>query len=465
MKIVVGLVAVVACATPKPVPGLDDAAPAITDAAIDAPPRPRCESAGPATFTFDPDAVIARDIVGFGAQYNGNLYAQISAEAGVTDDNVGDLEAKAIAMQPRHVRIFWNHTATPDQIASFERVVDLAERSGASINITYWHGPYPDPAGQMQAFADELVRLRTTLGHTAVRYVTIQNEVNSTQVTQPLYEQLYRNLDADLRAAGEREHIQLVCGDLLRDGQASWFSYMAANMADVCDGYSVHIYWNYFDVAYMVTRLTEVRDLVAAMPAGARKPLYVTEFGVRGNRPNGEPQPGLYSDGELLERTNENAFQHAWFSVLATRLGYVSTLKWDAFFAKYDGGEQYYSSIGIPPAWFTKPVYYASQVFSTVAPGMTSVRVTGGDGNADPRLVTGFVAGNGDATVIALNKAAGARTIDVTGVPPGTPMQVVTWHGEGNGGLTTKTVTSTDACQVTFDVPARSVAAVTTLTP
>jgi len=428
------------------------------------PPLPACTAPGPATYRFDPDAVIARDIVGFGAQFNANLYAQISADAGVTPSNVGDAETKAVALAPRHVRIFWNSTATPDQVASFERVVGLAQRAGASINITYWHGPYPDPAGQMQTFANELVRLVGELGHDAVRYVTIQNEVNSTQVTQPLYEQLYRELDRDLRTAGMRERIQFVCGDLLRDGQASWFDYLATHMTDVCDAYSVHIYWNYFDVPYMVQRLTEVHDIVAAMPAAAQKPVLVTEYGVRGNRPNGEPQPGLYSDGRLLERTNENAYQHAWFDVLATRLGFVSTLKWDAFFAKYDNGLQYYSAIGIPPAWFVKPVYYSMQLFHRIAPaGWSSVRVAGGSGDADVRLLAGFASARGGASVVALNKAKTASKVDVTGLPPGTPLTLLVWHGEGGGNLTTTAIESTADCQATFSVPPRSVAAVTTL--
>ncbi|MDB4955585.1 MAG: hypothetical protein JWO36_3154 [Myxococcales bacterium] len=462
-------VALAACS--KPADETPDAAATIdatVDVAVDAPVvvLPACTTPGSATYTMDPGHVIAPDLVGFGAQYNANAYAAISAAAGITPQNVIEMEDKTIAMRPQHVRVFWSSTATPDQVESFERTITLAERSGASVNVTYWHGPYPDPAGQMTAFSNELVRLIHDLGHDAVREITIQNEVSSTLVTQPLYEQLYRNLDQDLRTAGIRDHIKFVCGDLLRTNQASWFDYLATHMTDVCDAYSVHIYWNYFDVPYMVTRVTEVHDIVAAMPASARKPIYVTEFGVRGNSPNGEADPGLYSDGQLLERTNENAFQHAWFNVLATRLGFVSTLKWDAFYAKYDQGSQFYSAIGAPPEWFVKPVYYATQLFtSSVAPGWSSVGVTGGTGAADTRLLTGFSGPNGAAAVVALNKGRAATTVDVTGLPPGTPVQLLVWHGEGAGNLTTRTVTTTDQCQITFTVPARSVAAVTTLVP
>jgi hypothetical protein len=459
---VLALVAVAACSSPAaPDQPLPDGGVEI-DAAPDAPaPLPACTAPGAASYTFDPSAVVAKDFVGFGAQFNANAYAQISMNAGITAQNVGEMEQKATALAPQHVRIFWNSTGTADETASFEKTVALAQKAGATVNVTYWHGPYPDPGGQMQAFSDELVHV-IQQGNDAVRYVTIQNEVNSTMVTMALYEQLYRALDADLKTAGVRSNIKFVCGDLLRTNQQAWFDYLAQHMADVCDGYSVHIYWQYNDVAYMVTRLTEVHDIMAAMPAAARKPLYVTEFGVRGDSPNGEASPGLYSDGSLLERTNENAFQHAWFSVLATRLGYVSTLKWDAFYAKYDNGEQYYSSIGTPPQWTLKPVYYASQIFDRVVPaGWSSVKVSGDA--SGPLLVTGYAGPNGDATVIALNKGAAANKVDVTGLPPGTAMQVQIWHGEGDGTTTTSMITTTDACQGTFTVPARSVAAITSV--
>jgi len=147
--------------------------------------------------------------------------------------------------------------------------------------------------------------------------------------------------------------------------------------------------------------------------------------------------------------------------VLATRLGYVSTLKWDAFFAKYDSGLQYYSAIGTPPQWTLKPVYYQTQLFTrAVAPGMTSVRVAG---PTDARMLAGFAGPRGDATVIALNQGTTASAIDVTGLPQGTKLQLLVLHGEGDGTLSTSTLTTRDACQAKFTVPARSVAAITTL--
>ena len=41
---------------------------------------------------------------------------------------------------------------------------------------------------------------------------------------------------------------------------AIWFQYMAHNMNDILDAYSVHIYWNYWDTPRMEFRLRDVRQ-------------------------------------------------------------------------------------------------------------------------------------------------------------------------------------------------------------
>ena len=441
----------------------DDADPSAPDAA---PPLPTCQAPGQATFTVRPDEVIASGFVGYGGQLNNNLYTALTAEHGVTDENVAEVEDKTIALAPDHVRVFYDPDGDADQTASFRRVVELAQRTGATVNVTWWHGPYPDPDGQMKDFADELAHLIEDRQLDAVRAITIQNEVNSTEIPQATYQALYRSLDAHLRRAGLRDRIQLVCGDLVGDGQLSWFQYMAANMSDVCDAWSVHIYWDYFDIPKLTQRLSDVRALVDDLPAAAHKPLQVTEFGVRGNRAEGEPHPGHYSDGQLLGRTNENAFQHAWFNIQSARLGYVSTLKWDVYFAMYTEALQYFNMIGVPPDFFLKPVYFATQAFTrTTEPGWNIVRVTG---DQSYRLVSALRGPRGDTTVFALNKdTAGARTFEVTGVPPGVPFRVVVWRGhDGDGGLTAdKEIVSTGDCRISFVVPKRSFAAVTTLDP
>ncbi len=77
---------------------------------------------------------------------------------------------------------------------------------------------------------------------------------------------------------------------------------MAENMNDVLDAYSVHIYWNYWDIPRMELRLRDVREIVTTeAPDGARKPTYIMEFGVRGiaNIPGQADvvPPGYWEDG------------------------------------------------------------------------------------------------------------------------------------------------------------------------
>ena len=135
---------------------------------------------------------------------------------------------------------------------------------------------------------------------------------------------MYRALDRHLTAAGAREQIRFMGGDLVQTNQRAWFQYMATRLADLLDAYSVHIYWDYWDTAKFTRRLTEVQRIVAGLPASGRKPVFVSEYGVRGRAAN-VPAPGTYADGRPLGQTRIAAFQHAWFLIAATQLGYVGT--------------------------------------------------------------------------------------------------------------------------------------------
>ena len=95
----------------------------------------------------------------------------------------------------------------------------------------------------------------------------------------------------------------------------------------------MHIFWDYWDADKLQDRLSGVRDVWDQEPADGRKPLYVTEYGVRGIKTfNGVAQvdPGVWADGTPITQTNVNAFQHAWFDILSSRLGYLGTVKWDS---------------------------------------------------------------------------------------------------------------------------------------
>ena len=121
---------------------------------------------------------------------------------------------------------------------------------------------------------------------------------------------------------------------------AVWSSvHGCTNMNDILDAYSVHIYWNYWDIPRMEFRLRDVRQIVTEeLPAEARKPVFVTEFGVRGilNFP-GKPafQPGYWEDGTQMSRTNIEAFQMLGLTSCRRSSASAATVKWDAYWGKY----------------------------------------------------------------------------------------------------------------------------------
>jgi hypothetical protein len=208
-------------------------------------------------FTINQSKTVSTDFAGFGTQYNQNVYSAFSATDGITTGNIGQLEAKVKALHSQYVRIFFDSKAWPtdpdysattaDFMESFAKTVKLAQDAGATtINITYWHTA---TAARMSAFADVLKGLIAGQGLTAVKEVTIQNEVNSTKMTMDDYKACYASLDTALVARGIRGQVKFVGGDLVQTNQQSWFTYMASNMSDLLAGYSSHIYWDDNDAA------------------------------------------------------------------------------------------------------------------------------------------------------------------------------------------------------------------------
>jgi hypothetical protein len=433
-------------------------------------------------FALQPAQVLVPSLAGYGAQFDQNVYAAISREVGVTEQNLPDMEAKVVALQPQFVRIFFNRNAYADAdlMQSFVRTVQLAQRAGAVVNITYAGGGESDPTGTMAQFSALLVDLVQKRHLTSVRWVTIENEPNRTRITLAGYEALYRALDSDLAAAGLRKQIRFMGGDLveakspLGQTQADWITYLATHMGDLLDAYSIHVFWDYWDTTKLVRRLTAVRQIVDALPPDERRPLYVTEFSTRGIRTlNGTsyPEPGVFADGTPLPNTTINAFQHAWLDVLAARLGYAGVAKWDGYVAKYDRSTQDYSLIGPPTqGWPLRPVYNLTRLFTTTTkPGW---KVVGVAGSAGTKLLAGYTGPKGQVTVVGLDTsgaslAAPSQTVDtysVGGLPPNATLQLYVWNPDGSGAMAAPAPVRTDAAglaQVT--APLQSVFAVTTL--
>jgi hypothetical protein len=421
-------------------------------------------------FTVNTGTVLQTDFVGSGTEYNQNLYATISAVDGITTGNVGLLESKVRTLDSQIVRIFYDSkgedTGTyPDYMASFEQTVALAQSSGAEINITYWHGPYTNITTQMQAFANELYRLKVTLGYSNVKYVTIQNEVNSTSITQSDYETFYRTLNTQLTTLGIKSGIKFIGGDLLLTNQQSWFDYMDDHMTDILDGYSIHIYWDYDDVQYGIDRLDGVRTIINGLSPAGQKPVYIMEYGVRGEKTTCAYDPGcLNGTSTPIGDTIVSAYEHAEFTMNAMKRKFVALTKWDAYKAKYDNGTQYHSEIGSGTDGYPlKPVYNATRLFTHTANSHWNlVSVTG---SVSGKIVNALKdPSSSNLAVYALNDTGATTTISFNGVGANTAFRLFVWNENGDGGITDKGTVSADFIgHIQVRLNSQSFAAFTTL--
>jgi hypothetical protein len=434
-----------------------------------------------AEFRVQTASVLVPSFAGYGAQFNHHVYSALSRAAGVTDDNVTDMEQKMRTLHPQFSRIFFTPQAfsDPDKMQSFVRTVLFAQSVGTDINITWQGGTLSVAAGTVQKFADILLDLVRNRGVTHLRWLTLQNEPNRTRITMDAYEREYRELDPYIQSI--RGQVKYMGGDLVRGpdtgapNQQAWFEYMATHMSDILDAYSIHVFWDYWDTQKIVDRLTEVREIVDALPESGRKPLYVTEYGVRGQRTfNGVPQvdPGVWDDGTAITQTNVSAFQHALFDVLAAQLGYMGTSKWDAYYGKYDNGTQAYYLIGAPQnGWPLYPMYNFMQLLTTTVKRQWQIVFV----DAVPgttRMLAGYLGKHKQQTVIGLD-AAGAQlntvaptavSYSIAGLPPSKPLSLLIWNEAGDGLVGPKHAVQADAAgMVTITVPQQGVFVLTSL--
>ena len=440
--------------------------------------QPAARATGGPEYTLDRNRGLVGSFDGFGGQLNQHLYAKISGPP----PRLADVEAKVIALEPQLVRIFFNTSAweNQDRLDSFVRTVRLADRANAEINITWQGSTFAFAMRNMDRFAELLASLLAD-GSIERLWVTMFNEPNTTQRTLPEYEQVYRLLQRELRARGTRDHVRFMGGDLIRStvgaSQAEWFRYMAANMGDLLDAWSVHVYWDFWDPDKIDERLLrEVRTIFSAIPAPRRRPLYITEFGVRGMEGfEGERsfEPGFWPDGTPMSATNAAAFQQAWFNLRSAQLGYSGTVKWDVYPAKYDAGTQDHASLG-PAAqgWPVRPVYRVLQLLTlTIRPrGGSIVEVVPSSGADRSKLLTAYISPANDVTILGLHADGGAIPTtsnalvpySVGGLPPNTFFRLLLWNGDGSGTIVDKAFLATDSSgTVEFSAPLDSVFALT----
>ncbi len=386
-------------------------------------------------YLLKPDRTIGPPLVGIGVQMNPWLYCAPNW-GDVNDTNVKDVERKMIDLAPQHVRIFlelkwWDADMDPKVRESFVRVCRLAARSGASINATLWRGwggkNTPAVAKRM---AEVLQELLTKDDLQAIRYITLQNEPNSTKITTEQYVELYRQFDEALRARNIRDHFEIVGGDLLGIDQEPWFNAMANHLNDVCDGWSVHMYWEYWDTDHIYNRLNSARLIIDKIAPDHRKPMHLTEFGVRGL---GFPKerPGHFVDGRPMLDTTVHPVECAMAILEAMNMGYVSMLQWDAYDIRYDRSLMRTGVIGEPKdGWPLKPGYDLLRLFTqTTRPHWQAVDVQGSRSQLRLAALRGA---NGEITLFALNCSDKPQTFTIGGLPRG-DWSAQSWNERGDG--------------------------------
>jgi hypothetical protein len=260
-------------------------------------------------------------------------------------------------------------------------------------------------------------------------------------------------------------------GDLIRSNQEVWFDHMAHNLADLLDAYSVHVYWDFWQPRKFQGRLATVKKIVDGLPEAGRKPLFVTEFGVRGrNREPNKHDPGDFEDGTPVGKSTIAAFQQAWFRILAAQLGYVGTLLWDCFSAKYDkAGTLAYSGIGpAEEGWPLYPSYWVLRLLTMSTDPGWQVRAVSSPAPSPKHLVA-FTDGAAELTIVGLDER-GAQTDDATpeaysigGLTPGATYSLLVWNRGGGGHNVVEDPVVADAEGVgRLSVPRRAVFALTT---
>ena len=475
-----------------------------------------------------PANVLFPSLAGYGAQFNHHLYAPISSVR-IPADQYPNVEAKVKALEPQLVRIFysdnWEENADGTHPApefqqnyeSFVKVVRLAQEAGAIVDISYQNlanarATAATRKASMVRFArvfDDLVRNH---GLTNVRWAEVGNEPNSggiNNVQLGEYNEMVRNLHAELVALGLRDQIHLMGGGLVENANVPtrthyvWMRWIAENMSDVLDAYAEHVYWTYDDSGRLEYRLRDTWHLMNEILSPAqRKPTFMMEFGIRGyNSCPGKPTLGTqnqtyYRDASCTDiwRTNLAGFQQLWFAIGSAQLGVAGAAKWDAYWAVYDRNslnQQYFWMTGPASEGYpVTPTYNVmSLLYDVTVPGWKIIGVQpwensdwavpqyGIEGHSSSdtpeKELAAYAGPDGELTLLGLDtngrnlngvSADPPAQYSIGGLPPNANLTLALWNATGDGTNSIAGTVPTNAAGVArFQVPLHAAFALTTL--
>jgi hypothetical protein len=244
---------------------------------------------------------------------------------------------------------------------------------------------------------------------------------------------------------------------LLQKNEGAWFQNMATELADVCDGYSVHMYWEYPQAAdYLRRRMGEIATIQAELPTQERHPLYITEFGIRGKdwhtRGN---EPGFFDDGTPVAQSWVYALQIGWLMTEATRRGFVATVQWEAYDVGYPRIRMHYGMLGeARDGWPLRPSYQVLRLFThTSAPGWRALQLEGESSDVALAAVQGP---KGELTVMALNHSSAAQPISLAHLPPNLVFRRLLWTAADKERLNDSGDLAGGAASLELTLPPRS---------
>jgi hypothetical protein len=209
-------------------------------------------------------------------------------------------------------------------------------------------------------------------------------------------------------------------------------------------------------------------------------------MGVRGilNLP-GKPalQPGYWEDGTPLSRTNIAAFQQLWFDLESAQLGFMGSVKWDAYWGKYDltYNASYFLIGPAAEGWPLFPAYHALRLLLQTTQGGWQVLQVAPWEDDDWKLglpdqaekeIAAYADDSEQLTLMGLDShGRGLNSVSdqkpaysIGGLPASTTFNLALWNATGNGENSLAGTVTTDAAGVArFEVPLHAAFSLTTV--
>lgn len=379
--------------------------------------------------TLHPDEVISDHWQGFGAQGDLFLRLQRTIVQGVNDEDRALVHRRILAMRPKLVRLACNlcdweaergkHTPDSEGLVDLRETLAVYKQAGAEIQITEWgyhlpewsraeqQIPHPD---ERRAFTDSwaslLKYLRHDCGFTHIRYITLYNEPN--RLSWEGYSDVYRALDASLKAAGIRGEIAIVgpdeaCENLL-------MSRAVKELDDFIDYYDAHCYNANTgrESAYWIRPRIELMPAVKNGGIPSRKRFLITEFGMLDqmntwfNPHNSEYDYGIFLADCAIVGCNEGVSGMAMWCLMDTDYG--QRMKWGMWRFRDEN-------------WEPRPGFYSWSLITRYTELESTVNRL--ESNSVTVSSVALRAPDGAWTLMAVNRSPAARPLRVAGLPAG----------------------------------------------